>query len=169
MWRRRISRPSDGDGSATQRDHTAPAHLKPVARHVSVEALAPRAGRVPLPGCGLRRIRLAPVPPSLERLPHVPLARLRRAGRLACALLVACVVMAALPGCSIKRIALKGVANSLTSGPDVFGTDEDPELVRDALPFGLKTMESLLAALPEHEGLLVTLCKGLNAAHAASV
>ena len=63
-------------------------------------------------------------------------------------------------GCSIRRYALKNVANSLTTGPDVFGTDDDPELIRDALPFGLKTMESLLAALPEHEGLLVTLCKG---------
>ena len=57
-------------------------------------------------------------------------------------------------------MATRSVANSLTSGPDVFGTDDDPELVRDALPFGLKTMESLLATLPEHEGLLLTLCKG---------
>lgn len=76
---------------------------------------------------------------------------------------LACVLLATLalvPGCSIKRIAVKSVANSLTSGPDVFGTDDDPELIRDALPFGLKTMESLLATLPEHEGLLVTLCKG---------
>lgn len=76
---------------------------------------------------------------------------------LACVLLVS---LALVPGCSIKRIAIKGVANSLTSGPDVFGTDDDPELIRDALPFGLKTMESLLATLPEHEGLLITLCKG---------
>lgn len=63
-------------------------------------------------------------------------------------------------GCSLKRIAVKSVANSLSSGPDVFGTDDDPELIRDAMPFGLKTMESLLATLPDHEGLLVTLCKG---------
>lgn len=55
---------------------------------------------------------------------------------------------------------MRSVANSLTSGPDVYGTDEDPELVRDALPFGLKTMESLLAALPDHQGLLLTLCRG---------
>jgi tetratricopeptide (TPR) repeat protein len=77
--------------------------------------------------------------------------------------LLACLLLATLalvPGCSIKRIAVKSVANSLTSGPDVFGTDDDPELIRDALPFGLKTMESLLATLPEHEGLLITLCKG---------
>jgi predicted anti-sigma-YlaC factor YlaD len=65
-----------------------------------------------------------------------------------------------LPSCSIKRMAVRGVANSLTQGPDAFGTDDDPELIRDALPFGLKTMESLLEVIPDHEGLLLTLCKG---------
>jgi hypothetical protein len=76
-------------------------------------------------------------------------------------LLVVCAVLPlALGACSIRRFAVRSVANSLTSGPDVYGTDEDPELVRDALPFGLKTMESLLAVVPEHQGLLLTLCKG---------
>jgi len=62
--------------------------------------------------------------------------------------------------CSIKRFAVKSVANSLTSGPDVYGTDDDPELVRDAIPFGLKTLESLLAVVPDHQGLLLALCRG---------
>ena len=75
-------------------------------------------------------------------------------------LLLVLAIAPALSGCSIKRMAVKSVANSLTSGPDVFGTDDDPDLIRDALPFGLKTMESLLAVLPDHEGLLITLCKG---------
>ena len=66
------------------------------------------------------------------------------------------------PGCSIQRIATKSAANSLTRGPDVFGTENDPELVRDALPFGLKTMEGFLQTLPRHEGLLITLCKGFT-------
>lgn len=65
-----------------------------------------------------------------------------------------------LPGCSIKRYALNGMADAITTGQDVFATDEDPELIEDALPFGLKTMESLAEALPKHEGLLVSLCKG---------
>jgi predicted anti-sigma-YlaC factor YlaD len=65
-----------------------------------------------------------------------------------------------LGSCSINKFVVGKVANSLTSGPDVYGTDEDPELVRDALPFGLKTMESLLAVIPGHEGLLLTLCRG---------
>ncbi len=68
--------------------------------------------------------------------------------------------LAFLPGCSLKRLAVRRVADSLTQGPDVFGTDDDPDLVRDALPFGLKTMESLLETVPRHEGLLLTLCKG---------
>lgn len=76
------------------------------------------------------------------------------------ALLALALLPLALGACSIKRMAVRSVANSLTSGPDVFGTDDDPDLIRDALPFGLKTMESLLAVLPDHEGLLLTLCKG---------
>lgn len=83
-----------------------------------------------------------------------------RALRALLALLVLISLPLALGACSIKRMAVKSVANSLTSGPDVFGTDDDPDLVRDALPFGLKTMESLLAVIPDHEGLLFTLCKG---------
>jgi hypothetical protein len=72
------------------------------------------------------------------------------------------VLATALAGCSIQKLASKSVADQLTKGPDVFGTESDPELVRDALPFGLKTMEVLLQTLPRHEGLLVTLCKGFT-------
>src|SRR5512136_73929 len=86
--------------------------------------------------------------------PHMP--------RRLLALAVLLALPFALSSCSIKRWAVKGVANSLTSGTDSYGTDNDPELVRDALPFGLKTMESLLAVVPDHEGLLLTLCKGFT-------
>src|SRR5262249_47085369 len=91
-------------------------------------------------------------------------SRIPRPLRAARALRAFAVLACLLPlaGCSIQRMATKSVADSLTKGPDVFGTDNDPELVRDALPFGLKTMESLLQTLPKHEGLLVTLCKGFT-------
>jgi len=76
----------------------------------------------------------------------------------------ALIVLAALlvGGCSIKKMATKSMADALTSGQDVFGTDNDPELVRDALPFGLKTLESLLLELPNHRGLLLSACRGFT-------
>ena len=71
-------------------------------------------------------------------------------------------LLAATTSCSIKKMAVNSVANSITSGPDVYGTDDDPELVRDAVPFGLKTMESLLQTVPRHRGLLLGLCRGFT-------
>jgi predicted anti-sigma-YlaC factor YlaD len=60
------------------------------------------------------------------------------------------------PGCSVKKIAIKSVANSLTEeGAGVFATDNDPELVAEALPFALKSMEALLQSVPEHRKLLI--------------
>lgn len=64
-------------------------------------------------------------------------------------------------GCSIKKIAINSLADSLSGGGmSVFSTDDDPELIGDALPFGLKTMESLLQSTPEHKGLLISLASG---------
>jgi predicted anti-sigma-YlaC factor YlaD len=40
------------------------------------------------------------------------------------------------------------------------GTGLDPELVKDALPFALKTIESLLAERPDHRVLLLAACRG---------
>ena len=71
--------------------------------------------------------------------------------------------------CSMRRFVANGMANAISSGPDVFGSDDDPELVRDAIPFGLKTMESLLQTVPRHPGLLLTACKGFTQYSAAFV
>jgi predicted anti-sigma-YlaC factor YlaD len=57
-------------------------------------------------------------------------------------------------------MAVNSVANSIAEGGDVFARDDDPELVRDAVPFGLKTMESLLETVPKHRGLLLAACQG---------
>jgi predicted anti-sigma-YlaC factor YlaD len=62
-----------------------------------------------------------------------------------------------LPGCSIKRVAVDKIGNTLASGGSTFEQDDDPELVAQALPFGLKLMESLLAESPRHRGLLLAL------------
>jgi predicted anti-sigma-YlaC factor YlaD len=61
----------------------------------------------------------------------------------------------ALPACSIKRLAVNSVANALAKSGDVYASDVDPQLIREALPFALKTQESLLAQAPRHRGLLV--------------
>jgi len=90
-----------------------------------------------------------------------PLPSTHPAARLLALTLLAA-LLAGANSCSIKKMAVKNVANSLTEGPDVFGTDDDPELIRDAVPFGLKTMESLLQTLPDHRGLLLSLCRGFT-------
>jgi predicted anti-sigma-YlaC factor YlaD len=59
-------------------------------------------------------------------------------------------------------MALNGLAESLAASGDVFASDDDPELVRDALPFALKTMESLLAETPRHRGLLLATCRSFT-------
>jgi predicted anti-sigma-YlaC factor YlaD len=70
--------------------------------------------------------------------------------------------LALLPGCSVKHIAVNKIGNVLASGGSVFESDEDIELVGSALPFGLKTMESLLAESPKHRGLLFAACQGFT-------
>ena len=96
------------------------------------------------------------MPPLRRTAPRGDRARVLPA-LLALALLGAC-----LGSCSIQKFAVGKVADGLTQGPDVYGTDNDPELVGDALPFGLKTMEGLLVTLPTHHGLLLTLCRGFT-------
>jgi tetratricopeptide (TPR) repeat protein len=85
------------------------------------------------------------------------------------ALLLLPALLLGLCSCSVKKMAVNSVANSLTSGPDVFGSDEDPQLVREAIPFGLKTMESLLEVVPKHRGRLLGLCRGFTQYGAAFV
>lgn len=68
-----------------------------------------------------------------------------------------------LAGCSIKKVAVNAVGNALSSGGSVWMSDNDPELVREAIPFGLKTNESLLEVSPEHLGLLESTAQGFAA------
>jgi predicted anti-sigma-YlaC factor YlaD len=65
-----------------------------------------------------------------------------------------------LPGCSVKSMAVNALGNALAEGTSIYATDDDPELVRDAVPFGLKTTESLIEASPRHRGLLYTAASG---------
>lgn len=55
-----------------------------------------------------------------------------------------------LPGCSIQKLAVNKLGDALAAGGTTFSSDDDPDLVRDAAPFSLKTMEALLAQSPNH-------------------
>lgn len=73
-------------------------------------------------------------------------------------------VFLAAVACSPKRYALNQVAGALSSSGEggAFARDDDPELVRDAVPFALKTMESLADQLPDDVGLRLGLARGFT-------
>ncbi len=67
-----------------------------------------------------------------------------------------------LAGCSVRGMAIRAMGRALASSGDVFASDEDPELVAQALPFALKTIEALLAEAPEDRNLLLAACSGFT-------
>ena len=75
-------------------------------------------------------------------------------------LAIGAVALLSLSGC-LRAIATSALADAL-SGPGSLGTDDDPELVFTAAPFGLKTMESVLKEQPRHVGLLTSLASGFT-------
>ncbi len=79
-------------------------------------------------------------------------------------LLAAAVALPTLLGCSPRAAATRVIANALSATPsgNVYAQDDDPELVQAAVPFGLKTLEGLLAEHPEHVGLLTALATGFT-------
>jgi predicted anti-sigma-YlaC factor YlaD len=74
------------------------------------------------------------------------------------AVLAAAFFLVTSTGCA--GIAARMAAGALASGGDTYATDGDPQLVRDAAPFGLKTMEGILASDPKNQELLLALCSG---------
>ncbi|MCD6041421.1 MAG: hypothetical protein K0R40_1024, partial [Burkholderiales bacterium] len=77
-------------------------------------------------------------------------------------LLALCLAAAAAPGCSVREYALRSIGDALASGGDTYSADDDLELVGAATPFGLKTIESLLAEVPDHKGLLLAATRGFT-------
>ena len=65
-------------------------------------------------------------------------------------------------GCSVRRVAVNKLGNALAGSGATFASDDDPQLIRDAVPFSLKLMESLLAESPRHRGLLLAACRGFT-------
>ena len=79
-----------------------------------------------------------------------------------CFLLVLIAFSVVFNGCSIKAIALNSVGDALSGGGNVFTSDNDPDLVGDALPFSLKLYESVLDGVPEHKGLILSTAKAFT-------
>src|SRR3974377_122273 len=77
-------------------------------------------------------------------------------------LILLCLALAPGSGCSIRRTAVNKLGDALASGGTTFASDDDPELVKAAVPFSLKLMESLLSENPRHEGLLLAACSGFT-------
>lgn len=65
-------------------------------------------------------------------------------------------------GCSIRKIALTKLGDSLAQSGATFAAEDDPDLVRDAAPFSLKLMESVLSEIPTHRGLLLAASSGFT-------
>lgn len=76
------------------------------------------------------------------------------------ATLIAVAALFLLAGCSIRQMAVDMMADTLGDSGSVYAIDDDPALVREALPFGLKTLEGLATTSPANDTLRVELAKG---------
>ena len=65
-------------------------------------------------------------------------------------------------GCSVRKVGVNVLAGAMAGGGDTYATDDDPEFVAAAIPFGLKTIEGLLVETPRHEGLLLAAASGFT-------
>jgi len=64
--------------------------------------------------------------------------------------------------CSVKKYAVKQLGNSLSGLDDSLASDDDPDLVRSALPFSLKLIETLIASNPQDTQLLLAATTGFT-------
>jgi predicted anti-sigma-YlaC factor YlaD len=74
-------------------------------------------------------------------------------------ILLACSLCA---GCSLRRMVINSVGDALSKGGTAYASDDDPELIKDAVPFSLKLLEGLLEETPRHKGLLLAACRGFT-------
>ena len=76
--------------------------------------------------------------------------------------MLSAVALLALCSCSLRQIALSNIGDAVAQGGSVFSSDDDPELIRAAVPFSLKFIESLLAENGGHKGLLLAGSRGFT-------
>jgi len=80
--------------------------------------------------------------------------------RLAPSALVTLGIVLVLTGCSVRQYALDRASDAVAGTGKSFASDDDPELIAEASPFGLKLMDSLLEQDPKHIGLLTAAARG---------
>ena len=69
------------------------------------------------------------------------------------------IALLAVSGCGvIKKAGTNSVASMLAETGTSITSKDDPELVREAIPFALTLYESILEATPKHKDLLMTTC-----------
>lgn len=73
-----------------------------------------------------------------------------------------CLVVVLETGCSVRRMAVNKLGDALAQSGSSYARDNDPELIRQAVPFSLKLMESLLDEAPRHTGLLLAAARGFT-------
>jgi predicted anti-sigma-YlaC factor YlaD len=77
-------------------------------------------------------------------------------------LLTAACALALGTACSIKKLAINKLGDAMAESGATYASDDDPTLVREALPFALKLIESLLDQSPRHRGLLLAAAGGFT-------
>ena len=92
-------------------------------------------------------------PPSEPRLSGSGLSR---------NLLLIAALILSLTACSVRKMALRSIGGALSNAADEYARDEDPDLVKGALPFSLKVMETILREDPRDAGLLLNVNKGFT-------
>lgn len=75
--------------------------------------------------------------------------------------LVMVLLMSVFFSCSVQKMAINTMADALSgSTSGVFASDDLPEFVAEAVPFGLKLNEAILEQTPNHKGLLLAISSG---------
>ena len=92
----------------------------------------------------------------------VPRARSPQHPRWGRVVSTALLLLSIAPGCSFKQQAVNSLVEVLSDAELVYLSDEDPQLVAEALPFNLKTIETLLQTSPEHREILLMATKSFS-------
>ena len=140
------------------------AHLEPAARdgHKWIHAWIMARPRLVTNRTQNDRVNMTGLHSVGRRSSGATCSRRANLGRVGgpCSLL--CVLLMTSGACSLRSMAVNAIVPTLAD-PTVYLSAEDPELVRESLPFLLKTMESILTSSPAQRDALLSACQGFHA------